>query len=181
MGAIPIWSLALLCAGYVAAVDISNIRFPPGLNLRKIQNLMRVVDPKTCGCARPDQHCEVPVPEAKFVGFTCKVGTFCCRMKKEPSHLRIPEQVSNQWKGNIDKQQLQNAKESIKTHFSLSREEVKRYKVKDSESEVQQKLSKKPNSLPSEPVYNPNSLRETKEEKEEETIEPHHLGLPKGK
>ena len=45
---------------------------------------MKMVDPETCGCARPEQHCEVSVPEAKFVGFTCKVGIFCCRVKRRP-------------------------------------------------------------------------------------------------
>ena len=50
---------------------------------------MKIVDPKSCGCARPDQHCEVPVPEAKYVGFTCQVGQFCCRMKKKPGPIDI--------------------------------------------------------------------------------------------
>jgi len=85
------WGLVLLWAGIVMSVDLSSIKFPAGLDLRKIQNLMRLVDPKTCGCARPEQHCEVPVPEARFVGFTCKVGTFCCRMKKRPGNPNLKE------------------------------------------------------------------------------------------
>ena len=40
-----------------------SLNLPPGIDLREVQGLLRIVDPSTCGCARPDQHCEVPVPQ----------------------------------------------------------------------------------------------------------------------
>merc|ERR1740129_2730534 len=84
MGQLATWTLVLLCAGIVVSLDLSNLKLPSGMDLRRFQNLMKMVDPETCGCARPEQHCEVPVPEAKFVGFTCRVGIFCCRVKRRP-------------------------------------------------------------------------------------------------
>ena len=89
MGQLAKWTLLLLSAGIVLAVDLKDLKLPQGVDIRKMQSLLRIVDPKSCGCARPDQHCEVPVPEAKFVGLTCKVGKFCCRLKKHPGKLGL--------------------------------------------------------------------------------------------
>jgi len=79
--------LSLLGLGH--GLDTTSSPVPRGLNIQKIQNLMRSVDPKSCGCARPDQHCEVPVPEARFVGFTCRLGQFCCRRKRRQGPVQI--------------------------------------------------------------------------------------------
>merc|ERR1712242_161306 len=85
-----LWLLLLLSLlGLGQGQDATSSPVPRGLNIQKIQNLMRSVDPKSCGCARPDQHCEVPVPEARFVGFTCRVGQFCCRRKRSQGPVQI--------------------------------------------------------------------------------------------
>ena len=81
--------LTLLFLGLGQGLDLTSLPIPTGFNIKKIQNLMRSVDPKSCGCARPDQHCEVPVPEARFVGFSCRVGQFCCRLKKSQGPIDI--------------------------------------------------------------------------------------------
>lgn len=52
-----------------------------------------MVDINTCGCARPDQHCEVPVPEARFMGYSCRVGKFCCRLRRPGS--KAPPKVNS--------------------------------------------------------------------------------------
>ena len=85
------WLLLLTPA---LGLDLTTFRFPPGINVHKIKNLMKTVDPKSCGCARPDQHCEVPVPEARYVGFTCKVGVFCCRHKRRPRPVAPIRRIS---------------------------------------------------------------------------------------
>ena len=84
----------LLLLSPALGLDLTTFRFPPGINVHKIKNLMKTVDPKSCGCARPDQHCEVPVPEAKYVGFTCKVGIFCCRHKRRPRPVAPIRRIS---------------------------------------------------------------------------------------
>ena len=90
--------LTLLFLGLGQGLDLTSLPIPKGFNIQKIQSLMRSVDPKSCGCARPDQHCEVPVPEARFVGFSCRVGQFCCRLKKTPGPIdikTIPENIAD--------------------------------------------------------------------------------------
>ena len=39
------------------------VGLPRGLDLREAENLLRIIEPSTCGCARPEQFCEVPVPQ----------------------------------------------------------------------------------------------------------------------
>ena len=168
----------MLGAGVVLALDLSSIKnFPAGLDLRKIQNLMRIVDPKTCGCARPEQHCEVPVPEARFVGFTCKIGTFCCRMKKQPGRPNLKD-----FQRFLPTQQSQSPGQNTQ-QFTRPRPPPHR---QGSNNKKNQNLEKenswsKETTVHNQPIYNHNVIKteETKEKVDE--IEPHHLGLPKGK
>merc|ERR1712217_757759 len=179
MGYLATWSMVMLGAGVGLALDLSSIKnFPAGLDLRKIQNLMRVVDPKTCGCARPEQHCEVPVPEARFVGFTCKIGTFSCRMKKHPGRPNLkdfqrflPTQPSqSQGRNNQPSQQFTRTR-----HPPRQVPNNKRNIIQNKENSW-----RKDTTANNQPIYNHNEIKteETKEKADE--IEPHHLGLPKG-
>merc|ERR1712242_466420 len=173
MGYLATWSMILLGAGAVLALDLASIKnFPAGLDLRKIQNLMRIVDPKTCGCARPKQHCEVPVPEARFVGFTCKIGTFCCRMKKQPGRPNlkdfqrfIPTQPSQS-----PPQQFSRTRPPPRQVPSNNRDKIKK----------NENSWRKDTAVKKQPIYNHNEIKTEEIKEKVDEIEPHQLGLPKG-
>merc|ERR1712242_587261 len=179
MGYLATWSMILLGAGAVLALDLSTIKnFPAGLDLRKIQNLMRVVDPKTCGCARPEQHCEVPVPEARFVGFTCKIGTFCCRMKKHPGRPNLKD-----FQRFLPTQPSQSPGRNNQPSQQFTRTRPPPRQVPSNKRNIIQNKEnswRKETTANNQPIYNHNEIKteETKEKVDE--IEPHHLGLPKG-
>ena len=193
MGQLATWALVLLWAGIVIAVDLSSINFPAGLDLRKIQNLMRIVDPKTCGCARPEQHCEVPVPEARFVGFTCKVGTFCCRMKKRPGRpdlKEIQQLIPSQIQGHLTNLPHGLIPQNTKQPQQESQPQFTRTRIHSSQQQTPQLKGqpqtnqgnfgqRAPNN--NQPFYNPNEVNTERKNAVMNEIEPHHLGLPKGK
>merc|ERR1712217_773352 len=179
MGYLATWSMVMLGAGVGLALDLSSIKnFPAGLDLRKIQNLMRVVDPKTCGCARPEQHCEVPVPEARFVGFTCKIGTFCCRMKKHPGRPNLKD-----FQRFLPAQPSQSPGRNNQPSQQFTRTRQPPRQVPNNKRNIIQNKEnswRKDTTANNQPIYNHNEIKteETKEKADE--IEPHHLGLPKG-
>jgi len=173
MGQLTTWTLVILGFGFALSFDLSTVkRFPAGLDLRKIQNLMRIVDPKTCGCARPEQHCEVPVPEARFVGFSCKVGTFCCRMKKQPGrpNLKDFQRLLPTQQDSRSSQQLTRTRTSpTKQVLNINKEPVQK----------KEKVLKKQFTTQNHPIYNHNEIKTEAKKDDIEGIEPHQLGLPK--
>jgi len=173
MGQLTTWTLVMLGFGFALSFDLSTVkRFPAGLDLRKIQNLMRIVDPKTCGCARPEQHCEVPVPEARFVGFSCKVGTFCCRMKKQPGrpNLKDFQRLIPTQQDSRSSQQLTRTRTSpTKQVLNINKEPVQK----------KEKVLKKQFTTQNHPIYNHNEIKTEAKKDDIEGIEPHQLGLPK--
>merc|ERR1712242_102170 len=173
MGYLATWSLVMLGAGAVLALDLASIKnFPAGLDLRKIQNLMRIVDPKTCGCARPEQHCEVPVPEARFVGFTCKIGTFCCRMKKQPGRPNLKD-----FQRFIPTQPSQ----SPPQQFSRTRPPPRQVPSNNRDKIQKNENSwRKDTAVKKQPIYNHNEIKTEEIKEKVDEIEPHQLGLPKG-
>ena len=165
----------LLFYNPVQALDISKIKFPAGLDLRKIQNLINVVDPKSCGCARPEQHCEVPVPEAKFVGFSCKVGTFCCRLKKRPGPPRLKEVPTK----------IANGLKSALGGFTQTRgiqPAIRKPLPQPSNVNNVSNQERQKGTQPNHPFYNPAAAGIQKQKTDaNDEIEPHDLGLPKGR
>ena len=180
-----LWPLLAALAAAAVALDLSTVRIPPGLDLRKIQNLMKVVDPKSCGCARPDQHCEVPVPEAKFVGFSCRVGTFCCRYKKQrppgaqqqPLNIRtIPQTLAEVMSAPGPRPGQRFTQTRQAPAVALPRKDTVAVIERPRNVTRQAAASAAPRPRPQRPVFDP---REKKRVVTKDNLEPHDLGIPK--
>jgi len=85
----------------VNGLKLSRLSLPPGLNLREVESLLSMVDPKTCGCSAPppNPRCEIAIPQARMIGVTCKKGVFCCRRKRlgppQPTGSALPPKMRN--------------------------------------------------------------------------------------
>jgi hypothetical protein len=60
---------------------------PAGLNLRELEGLLHVIDPSTCGCAMPQQHCQIPVPQVRFSSTRSTCG---CAMPQQHCQMPVP-------------------------------------------------------------------------------------------
>jgi hypothetical protein len=136
-------SLLLLVAASVA----HGLSLPPGFDMREIKYLLSVVDPPSCKCAPPTA-CEVPIPNAHFVGFRCNgyEKRFCCKRKNKAntsSRLKlVPDLVLKekimQGLDLVEKQGAEGAKETIEKELKeILIEEVRRETSNDDRDKVE--------------------------------------------
>ena len=171
----------LLYLGISQALDLTSVPLSSGINVKKIQNLMKIVDPKSCGCARPDQHCEVPVPEAKFVGFKCTRGQFCCRRKRKSGPIdikTIPSTLADvDHDDHVDTAPIRVPPTFVQTRGATPRQDDQEVQIIEKQNIIRPSTQQPPGAGAQNPVFNPHTTERVITNVE--SLEPYDLGLPK--